>query len=497
MRHAIPTDLTVNLDRQSRLTLARQLYEELRGMILSGRLAAGSAMPSSRVLAKTLNIARSTVIETYDVLKEQGYIESKNGSSTYVSRSLPARPAPPPVQEPLTVARSQALLAGCSSYAKRLANIDAPYEPAPDLEICFYPWRIARDATSLRLFTQTQAKVSRTAPLDMLDYPEDQLGYKPLRETIARSLYRWRGIKCGADQVIILTGLPQAINLTARIHIDRGDLVAVENPLYPPVFQTFELEGATLCPIPVDDYGMRVDLLVNLNQKIRLVYTTPTHQFPTGARLSLNRRLELLAWANHSGTFFIEDEHDSEFAYGNPVPALKALDTSERVIFQGTFAKTLFPSLALAYLVLPEGLVDIYTRARELSSDQIPILVQAALRDLMHSGLLSRHVRRMRSLYAQRRNALLQAINTHLHGLADVCGYESGLHVLLRSKTGIPTEEILKRAQEAGVGLISTWRYYTGLHESQLPQGEFVLGYADLTESRIEEGIKRLAGCLR
>jgi GntR family transcriptional regulator/MocR family aminotransferase len=491
MRQAKQIDLPITLDRSARLNLSRQLYEELRGLILSGRLAPGSQMPSSRVLSKSLTIARSTVIESYDQLREQGYIESKNGSSTYVSRSLPEN-IQPLASPAATSTRTQALIAGSSSYARRLSDLEETYPFSPELDICFYPWRIARDATSLRQFVQLQAKISRKAPLEMFDYPTDQLGYKPLRETIARFLYRSRGINCSANQILILTGLPQAGSLLSRIHLDRGDIVACENPGYPPLWRTFQLEGASVITCPVDENGLDVDYLTAQTERVRLVHTTPTHQFPTGSLLSLTRRMELLSWANKTGTIIVEDEHDSEFAYGKPAPALKALDQRDLVIFLGSFAKTLFPSVALAYMVLPECLVDVYTRARELASDQIPILVQATMREFMHSGLFSRHVRRMRTIYGLRRTALLQAINEHLSGRADVRGYESGLHMLVRLNTKLTTEEIVKRAQDVGVSLIGTKRYYEGTAR----EAEFVMGYADLTERKINEGIKRLARVL-
>jgi len=444
-------------------------------------------MPSSRVLSKSLDIARSTVIESYDQLREQGYIESKNGASTYVSRNLPRAAAPVPATE--KAVQTQTVIAGTSAFAHRVSELDDTYQVHPDLEICFYPWRIARDATSLKQFAQVQARISRTAPLEMFDYPSDQRGYKPLRETIARFLHRSRGIVCGADQVIILTGLPQAAHMLARIHVDRGDIVACENPGYTPLWKTFELEGATILPVPVDENGIQVERLIEFNERLRLVYTSPTHQFPTGSLLSLPRRIELLAWASKTGTPIVEDEHDSEFSYGKPIPALKAMDQNDLVIFAGSFAKVLFPSLALSYVVVPKSLSDVYTRVRELASDQIPVLTQATLREFMNSGLLSRHVRRMRTVYGMRRTALLQAFNQYFSGRVQVRGYESGLHMLARFNTKVSSKELVQRAREAGVGLIPTTSYYRG----SAREAEFIMGYADLTERKIDEGIRRLS----
>lgn len=433
------------------------------------------------------------MIESYDQLKEQGYIESKNGASTFVSRNLLPKISQGNKPTTQSTRQKEAPANKCSTYAKRLQDLDDIYPESAELDICFYPWRIARDATSLKQFTQLQSKLSRKTPLEMFDYPVDQRGFKPLRETIARSLHRSRGIKCGADQILIITGLPQAANLISRVHLDKGDLAAFENPGYPPLWKVFELEGASIFHAPVDENGLNVEHLVSQKDRFQLVYTTPTHQFPSGSLLSLPRRLALLTWASKHGTVIVEDEHDSEFSYGKPAPALKALDQNDLVIFVGSFAKTVFPSLALSYMVLPEPLVEVYTRARAVASDQIPVLIQATMREFMHSGLFSRHVRRMRTVYAARRTAFLDAIEKHLGSNAEVFGAESGLHMLLRLRSELGSAELVQRAREAGVGLIATTEYYSGPPR----EAEFVLGYADLNERKIEEGVKRLARILK
>jgi GntR family transcriptional regulator/MocR family aminotransferase len=228
--------------------------------------------------------------------------------------------------------------------------------------------------------------------------------------------------------------------------------------------------------------------------RFNLVYTCPSHQHPIGAVLSLPRRLELLSWAQKSGAMIIEDEHDSEFRLvGGPVPPLKALDENNQVIFVGTFNKSLFPSMSISYMVLPENLVDVYYRTRDFSSEHVPLLMQAALAEFMQRGLLSRHVRKMHSVYAKRRQCLLSALKTNFGERATILGDQSGMHVLVRFDTYLPEPDLTQKARSVGVGLLGTSTYYVG---GPSHPAEYMLGYADLNESKIEEGIRRLAAIM-
>lgn len=492
MRHRILIDLPIDLTQGAQLTLTARLAEQIRRLILDGRLRPGALMPSSRALCESLKISRSTVVESYDHLKAEGYLETRGGLGTAVSRRLP----PPPVSKPEVknveiVEPSRRLITGISALARRVQTMPKLHPTTPICEITFRHWDICYEVASPHPLAQIYAKLSKKDDQELFEYASDPLGYPLLRECIVRSLYRSRGVKCAAEQILVVNGLQQALSLIARIHVERGDLLAVENPGYVPIVRTFEFEGATAYPINVDADGIQVERLEAANERFRLVYTTPTHQFPSGVRLSLTRRLQLLSWAAKTGTLIVEDEHDSEFCFEQQVPALKALDDSEQVIFVGTFVKVLFPSMSLAYMVLPRSLVSIYSQVRELSSDQPSTLLQASLAQLMHEGLLSRHVRKLRHVYAQRRSALLQALAQYFGNRATVSGENAGLHLMVRFGTGLSTEEIVTKAAEAGVGLTSTEGFY--FSGGVPPNAEFILGYGNLQDRQIEEGVRRLS----
>jgi GntR family transcriptional regulator/MocR family aminotransferase len=443
------------------------------------------------------------VLKAYEKLKDEGYVESHIGSATRVSARLPrVAHLPVPDQSNNAPPRNQVL----SEYGKRLSTGKPLYSasagktlPGSSMDdggggkdlIQFHTWRLARDFAPLRHFNTFLNRWGREQDDTVLDYPADPQGFEPLREMIARSLFRSRGIKCGDDQILIVSGLAQAIGLVARLHIERGDWVALEDPCYAPLRKTFALEGATCIPISVDDQGIDVEKLVQLDRRIRFAYLTPSHQYPTGAVLSAERRMALLDWAHQTGTLLIEDEHDSEFRHvGEPIPALKAMDERGSVIFIGTFAKVLFPAIGIAYLVLPRDLVRCYTNAREYMGEQAPIMIQRALAEFMQRGYLRSHVRRMRAIYKHKREVLLGAIERYLGDRAQVSGDTSGIHCLLNVESNLSEEDIVAMAAKSAVMVTGTANLYV---EPDPSRKEFVLGYGDLTDEQIEEGVRRLS----
>jgi GntR family transcriptional regulator/MocR family aminotransferase len=326
----------------------------------------------------------------------------------------------------------------------------------------------------------------------MLDYA-NSLGYRPLREAIARYLVQSRAVQCSADQILIVAGSQQALDLVTRILIDRGDQIALENPGYLGARQIFLAQGATLYPLPVDSSGVVVEALWKRLPEIKLVYVTPSHQFPTGAVLSLSRRLDLLAWAELAGALIVEDDYDSEYRYGGrPIPALQGLDHRGLVLYIGTFSKVLFPSLRIGYLVVPPKLIEVFARAKWLSDRQSPLLEQYVLTDFINEGYLERHIRRMRSLYNQRRQKLVQALIDYFGERVTILGENAGMHLMVRLSTPLSDKAVISRAAAMGVGLVSARRYYL---ENEC-SGEFILGYADLREPEIEIGVQRLATAL-
>lgn len=483
--------INIRIDPSSSLPIARQLSDEIRRLVVCGELSSGTKLPSSRHLADQLGIARGTVITAYERLKADGYFEAQGGSGTRVSRNFPrVVPETAEIAQPRQQVMKQIQNARLSNFARRLLSSEAR-KPYPEPEIGFYFWRPDLETVPITQLLSLLSRRSKHFDRELYDYPSDPLGYKPLREAIARYLHRARSVKCGAEQIAIVNGWKQSLDLISRLHIERGDLVAVEDPCYPAIRNAFNLHGGTVYPVPVDKEGIDVDALVHAsNEPFRLLYVSPSHQLPLGSVLSLRRRIELLSWAGRNGTLIFEDEHDSEYCHtGSPIMPLKSLDEDDRIILQGTLHKVLFPGLSVSYLVLPENLVDVYSRALDEVSEPVPTILQAALADFIRTGYLQRHMRKMRALYHSRRSALLNALRQQFGEDLPVAGDSSGMHLVVRFRCRLTDDELIDQALAAGLAVPSTRDFYVGNPQP----GEFMLGYACLTEEKIIEGVRRLA----
>ena len=462
------------------MPLHRQVYEEWRKGILTGRFHGGDRVPSSRELAGMLGVSRSTVTEAYEQLVAEGYLESAHGSGTYVCREIP--------DELLRARRaaSNGASAGAaprlSRYGLRLSEELRYAAPAagviqfssgrPDLHE--FPFAVWRKLLGRRI---------RLATPELFDYAQQSAGYEPLRRQVAASLERSRAVRCGWEQVVIVNGSQQGLDLCVRMLLEPGDVVALENPGYPGARRTFGAYGAKLRPARVDAQGIRIG---DLRKSARLVYVTPSHQFPTGVSMSLARRLELIEWARRCGATLIEDDYASEYRYsGAPLPAMQGLASDVPVIYLGTFSKIMFPGLRIGYVVLPPELAGPFTRAKWLADRQTPVLEQAALADFMREGHLERHIRRMRRLYGRRREVLVEAVERCFGRRAEVGGDAAGMHVLVR----FADAEVLKRAaaNRVEIGSARVWRM------DKASPNELVLGFSELGERTIREGIRRLA----
>ncbi|BCL39042.1 PLP-dependent aminotransferase family protein [Nostoc sp. MS1] len=484
-------DFAININPNAPLPLHRQVYEELRQGILSGRLRPGERLPSTRSLAQLLEVSRATITQSYDLLLSEGYLETIVGSGTFVCRQLPddlLTPAPIPSKLPPT--NSSVSL---SAYGASLSDKAFLRPSKSEVEISFTYGRPAFDQFPIDLWRKLLSRHCLSHP-NVLDYTYDSQGYQPLREAIASYISRSRAVKCHAEQIIIVGGSQQGIDLITRLLINRGDWIAVEEPGYLGARRAFLAQGASLYPVSVDQSGLVVsELTKNIIPPIKLVYVTPSHQFPTGAVLSLPRRLELLAWAQKTGVMIIEDDYDSEYRYGErPIPALQGLDQGGSVIYVGTFSKVLFPALRLGYLVLPENLVYVFARAKWLADRQCSLLEQYALNDFITEGHLERHIRRMRSLYDQRRQTLVHSLFSHFGDRVKILGENAGMHLMVKIDTHLSDDETVQRAAFAGVGIQAAYPQY--LKDS--PGHEFILGYAELNEQQIQEGVKRLSKAL-
>lgn len=490
-------DLLVVLDSQSETPLHRQLYEEIRRAILSGRLARGQRVPSTRSLADSLGISRATVTLAYEYLLSEGYLQSTTGSGTYVCRQLPEALMRTDIKDGK---RRATLETGIPKKSfKRLSKYGSYLKERPwfaygedEPEIQFSFGRPDMDQFPWRAWMQIVGQVVKRQEFSLLDCPSKSQGYLPLREAIAGHLSKSRAVNCSPDQIIVVNGSQQGIDLVTRCIIDRQDLVGIEDPGYIGAKKAFEVAGAQLKGIPVDESGMVVDKLTGdpALAAMKLLYLTPSHQFPTGVVLSLPRRLELLNWAARTGTYLIEDDYDSEYRYsGRPVPSLAGLDHSESVIYIGTFSKILLPALRLGYIVVPPSLIEVFGRAKFLADRHTPLLYQETLAEFIKAGHLERHIRRMRTLYEHRRQVVISALKNQFQENVEILGENAGINILIRLHERIDDDLFIRKARELGVGLVRTNHFYL----SEPPAHEFLLNYAGLNDETIEDGIARLA----
>jgi GntR family transcriptional regulator/MocR family aminotransferase len=471
--------------------LFQQVYEALRGEILTGRLGPGARLPSSRSLASDLGVSRTTVMLAYDQLLAEGYVAGRVGSGTYVATELPDEaidapaPARPEGASPATVR--------LSTYGARVRALDviAPTRPGAvryDFRYGLPPVEEFPHETWRRIL----ARRARSASLAALRYGPPE-GYGPLREAIAGYLRRSRAVACRPEQVIVVGGSQQALDLTARVLVDPGDTVVLEEPHYQGARKVFQAAGARLVPVAVDGDGLDASALPAEAAGARLAYVTPSHQFPTGATMTLARRLELLRWAEAAGAYVLEDDYDSEFRYeGRPVESVQGLDRAGRCIYAGTFSKVMYPALRVGYMVLPEPLVEVFVKAKWLADRHTPTLEQQALADFIAEGHFERHLRRSRTRNAARRRVLLESLAEHLGDAVEVRGANAGIHMLawLRGMEPADADALADRAWAAGVGVYPVAPSY---YLTRPGRAGLVMGYASLNERDIRAGVRALA----
>ena len=470
--------------RDVRTPAYRWLYDSLRVEILEGRLRPGARLPGTRDLASQYGLSRGTVVNAFEQLKSEGYIEGVVGSGTYVSKILP--------DDLLHVTRGKGTHMSArrsrprriSDYGKRV-NAFPGYEMRPTR--AFRANLPALDLFPISLWTQITARRLRRASTYLL-MGCDAMGYLPLREALAEYLSKSRGVKCVAEQVAIVSGVQEALDLAARICLNPGDRVVVENPGYTGAVSAFEAVGARIVALRVDKDGMIIP--DSKFSKIRMVYVTPAHQFPLGVTMSVARRLELLEWARKSSALIFEDDYDSEYRYsGRPVPAMQGLDPNGLVLFAGTFSKVLFPSLRLGYIVIPADLLDYFSAALSITKRHAPLLEQAVLCDFITEGHFGRHLRRMRQVYAERLSVLLDAAQEKLAGLLEISNVEAGLQTVGWLRSGMDAEWAARAAASRNVEVIPLSRYGRG----RVAQHGLQLGFAAIDAREIRRGVRELA----
>jgi GntR family transcriptional regulator/MocR family aminotransferase len=472
--------------------LTRQVYRALRDAIRSGVFSPGSRVPPTRDLARDLGVSRATVVAAYEQLLAEGHLGARRGSGTYVrplqaaarEPALPAAPPPPrlaPFARRLADERLRPLLSGLGD--RPVLPYDFRYGQASLLDFPVQAWQ------------RCLGRAVRRAPARAYDYGHPQ-GLVALRRALAAYLGRARGLACDPERILVVRGSQQGLDLAARVLLEPGAAAMVEEPGYEGARNAFLVAGARLVPAPVDGEGLDVAGL-DVASVIRLAHATPAHQLPLGAVLSPARRRALLALAESSHGYVIEDDYDGEFRFeGAPLETLAALDGGRRVLHLGTFSKVLFPSLRLAYLVLPEPLVEPLVRAKLVSDGGSPSFEQMALADFIEEGSFERHVRRSRARNRERREALLAALARHLGDDAEVAGAHAGLHLVcwLPRVPAVRLGALWRAAAAEGVGVYPVTPYY---HVTPPPRAGLVLGYNAQTPASIDAGIARLAEVAR
>lgn len=462
----------------------RQIYAGLRQAILQGAFHGGERLPSTRDLAEQLRVSRTIVLMAYEQLLAEGFVHGRAGSGTYVSEGLGSTPRRTP-QEPAklrlshfgTAAAAAAPSMDFPRWRAHPPRYDFSYRRTPVESFPFETWR------------RILMRRARKAPVKALDYGP-AAGNLALRDAIAAHLRRSRAVACEASQVIILNGSQQALDLVARVLMERGDEVVIEDPQYQGAREVFRAAGARLHAVPVDGEGLNPD---RLPSRARLAFITPSHQLPTGTILPLAHRLALLEWAKSAGAVLIEDDYDGEFRYeGQPVESMQGLDSEGRVIYLGTFSRTIFPALRIGYLVAPMSLVAALTGAKWLADRHTATLEQETLAEFISTGAYERHLRRVRKANAARRRALLESVEIYLGDRVSVTGDGSGTHVVLWPRKRVSEEAIVERAAALGVGVYGIAPYYL----SHPARPGLMIGYARMREDDIREGIRRLAEAL-
>lgn len=465
----------------------RQLFEAIREAIVLGRLPAGGRIPSTRGLAKDLGVSRTTIMVAFEQLVAEGYLVGSVGSGSYVARHIP--------DHLLQVRRPTGKVPGGRSDPPRVADRVSALRDIPRgpfLGRGLRPFRAGIppvDEFPLAVWSRLAARRYRKLERTQL-YHGVPTGYPPLREAIAEYLAAARGVHCSAEQVIVLSSAQEAMELCCRVLINPGDKVWLEDPSWIGAVGAMTAGGASIVPVPVDKEGLVVEQGMAAAPQARMVYVSPSHQFPAGVTLSLERRLELLKWAEQSGAWILEDDYDSEFRYaGRPLTALHGLDRAGRVLYIGTFNKTLFPGLRVGYVVVPQSLFEPFMVTRRIGAQHAPPVDQAILTDFIVQGHYARHVRRARAICEERRNVLVAAARQELSDWLDLPEPETGLHAIGLLRPGIDDEAVASAAAASGieVGPLST------ISRLQPRMNGLVMGYAAYRPADIRAAVHRLA----
>jgi GntR family transcriptional regulator / MocR family aminotransferase len=463
--------------------LSRQIYLWFRQAILRRVMSSAERLPSTRELAEQLHVSRTVVVLAYEQLLAEGFVVGRAGSGTYVANVL---------VEGRAGVRPSRVKVRLSRYGRAVgaaAGINFLDRRSRRLHYDFAYGRSDVEVFPFEMWRRMLLRNARKASIRGLDYGPTG-GSAALREAISVHLRRSRAVVCDPSQVIVVSGSQQALDLVARVLIDPGDRIAVEDPCYQGTREVLRSAGARILPVPVDRDGLNP---AKVPEGTRMVFVTPSHQFPTGAILSLPRRLSLVDWARRMDTLVVEDDYDGEYRYEDQsLQSLQGLDAEGRVIYIGTFSRTIFSALRIGYLVVPKALISVFTSAKWLCDRHTATLEQETLAEFITSGLYERHLRRVRRRNATRRAALREAIAKYLGDRVEVTGFGAGAHVVLWPSSRVSESRVIARAAALGVAIYGISPYCL----THPPGKGLMLGYSRMKEADIREGVRRLSEVL-
>lgn len=442
-------------------------------------------MPSVRDLAAGLQISRATVLKAFDDLQKQKYITSVAGSGTFVCDPLPGESFED--EHPVDVV-SESHPIELSQYGRRVLETAGfqrrRLEQLGQIQYCGPPLEL----TPLTKWRQLLVRHCKLKALSHLAHAREPLGYPPLRDALAAYLNRARGVKYSPELLVIFASQQFKLEIPARLIIDSGDLIAIEEPGYPDARMSLGSHGAKFLNVPLDQEGLDVSYLEKISQPVKCVYVTPSHQDPTGIVMSLERRKRLLEWARKSNTLIIEDDYDSEYRYGHdPLPSLHGLDQADNVIYISSLWKVLFPMVRMGFLVLPRRLLRPVLLAKLQTERNLPLLEQFALTDFINDGHLEKHIRHTSVIYAKRRNSLMKALAKYGQDCVELPFETAGLHLLIQVKSRHSDRRLIEEARRWNLSLMSTELYYSEVSE----EGEFLMPFAHLDEKSLDENVRR------
>jgi GntR family transcriptional regulator/MocR family aminotransferase len=489
-------EVALALDHSSPVALYRQIYDGLRDGIISGRFESGTKLPASRALASSLGVSRITVTECYDRLVSEGYLETLRSSGTFVCTRLPEQDLYASGTAVDNETRGQRNVPMRLSRYGAIINSPIAQPASPQII------RLDRHGPDVqafpkKLWTRLWVRRMQEESSRLLQYTQEFSGNTDLRVAVAQYLQKSRAVVCDPSQIVIVNGSQQAIYLTARVLLDESDFVAIESPGYRFASRIFASQGATLLPIPVDRNGMQIAQLKKHRDKApKLIYITPSHQYPRGVALSVARRVDLLAWAQDVGSLILEDDYDSEYRYNErPLPSIQGRVQDAPVLYVGTFSKLLFPTLRLGYLVVPPAFHDVFTAAKLLSDFQSSSIDQCVLADFLNEGHLEPYVRKMRIIYGRRRALLVESLRNNFGNRVKIYGDEAGMHFVADFQTGLSETDAFNRILAAGVRVERLY-WPGGSAVESAGHVRFVLAFAAIHEKNIVLAAERIGQAL-